>query len=493
MRTLEWLVVGIVVAMAWSWLRGRRAGLWLGVAGVALAAVSVVVEGQRPAMWPAYLVVLVALVRGLRAPADASAPAGRWRTVGRVAWVAAVLVAAAGLPYLWPVMRLPAPTGPHPVGSTWLVVRDTTRAERFSRQPGARREFPVRVWYPAPAGATGPMAPYAEAREMTFGGFIPQLFMEHARLIRTHSMLDVPVASGTWPVLIFSHGYTSYAAQNTVQMEELASRGYVVASIAHPGEASWAPFPDGRGIPYDPAPMQAMQQEVERKRKPGADPVKMMDSVLVELAVADPVARRANFRAFVRQTPEPLRTESVTQWSLDTKALLDRLEGRHAMPGDSLFRGRLDLQHVGIFGMSYGGATAGEFCRLDPRCRAAINMDGTPFGGIVDDTLRVPLLIMASADNEPVHRPLLDLVQAPAFLLKVPGTNHVGLSDYSLQGPLLAWIGMTGRLDPARKEAIMTDFIIGFFETYLMGRSPERFNALAARYPDVGITRRNVP
>lgn len=493
MRTFEWLVGGTVIVMAWQWIRGRRAGRWVGLAGVLLACASVLVEGQRPAMWPAYLVVLAVLLNGLRAPEIVSAPAGRWRKVGRFGWVTAVVGAAAALPVLWPVMRLPAPTGPHPVGSTWIFVRDTSRVERFSTQPGAKREFPVRIWYPAPAGVKGPMAPYAEAREMTLGGFIPTLVMEHARLIRTHSMLDVPVAVGTWPVLIFSHGYTSYAAQNTVQMEELASRGYVVASITHPGEAAWAALPSGRGIPYDPAPMKAMQQEVERSQKPGFDPKRALDSTLVALAVPDPVARRASFRAMIHMTPEPLRSQSVTQWALDTKALLDRLEGQHAAPGDSLFRGRLDLRHLGVFGMSYGGATAGEFCRLDQRCRAAINIDGTPFGGIVDDTLRVPLLIMGSEDAHAMHAPLLDLVQAPAFLLKVPATSHIGLSDYSLQGPLLAWIGMTGRLDPARREAIMTDYVVGFFEKYLMGRSPELFDGLAARYPDVKVTARNLP
>ena len=493
MRVFEWLTVIVVAAMAWQWLRGRRAGLHLGLVGVVLAAVSVVFEGQRLVMWPAYLVVLVALLNGLRAPAAPPVAARWWRKIGRGAWVALVLVAAVALPILWPVIRLPAPTGPHPIGTAWLVVKDSTRLERFSAKPGATREFPVRLWYPAAAGAKGPMAPYAEGREMTLGGVLPSRLMDQARFTRTHSMLDVPMAEGKWPLLIFSHGYTGYVAQNTVQMEELASRGYVVASIGHPGEAAWAPFPDGRGIPYDPAPMEAMTREIERTRKPGADPQKEADRILRSLAVADPVARRANFRAFLMQVPEPLRSQSVTQWALDTKALLDRLEGQQASPADALFRGRLDLQRVGVFGMSYGGATAIEFCRLDRRCRVAINIDGTPWGGIIDDTLRVPLLVIGSDPTYPTHLPLLDLVQAPAFAIKVPATNHLGLSDFSLLGRPVAWIGMTGRLDPARRQSIMTDYVVGFFEKYLMGRSPEQFDGLAARYPDVEIAKRNVP
>lgn len=493
MRIFEWLTILAVAAMALQWLRGRRAGLQLGLVGIVLVAVSVAFEGQRLVMWPAYLVVLVALINGLRAPAAPRPPAGRLRLVGRGLWVVLVLIAAVALPILWPVMRLPAPTGPHPIGTAWLVVKDSTRLERFSTLPGAKREFPVRLWYPAAAGAKGPMAPYAEGREMTLGGLLPSLLMAQVRFTRTHSMLDVPMAAGKWPVLIFSHGYTGYAAQNTVQMEELASRGYVVASIAHSGEASWTPFPDGRGIPYDRAPMKKIAEEIEKSRKPGTDLQKENERFVASLGVADPVARRANFRAFLDRMPEPLKSQSVTQWSLDTKALLDRLEGPPADPGDALFQGRLDLQRIGVFGMSYGGATAIEFCRLDRRCRVAINIDGSPWGGIVDDTLRVPLLVIGSEPAYAMHLPLLDLVQAPVFVIRMPATNHLGLSDFSLLGPLLSWAGITGRLDPARRQSIMSDHVVGFFEKYLMGRSPEKFDGLPARYPDVQVSKRNVP
>lgn len=89
--------------------------------------------------------------------------------------------------------------------------------------------------------------------------------------------------------------------------------------------------------------------------------------------------------------------------------------------------------------------------------------------------------------------PLRDLVQAPAFLIKMPATNHLGLTDFSLLGPPAAWIGMTGRLDPARRESMISDYVVGFFETYLMGRSPALFDGLATRYPEVEITKRNVP
>ena len=493
MRPIEWLIAVVVAVIGWQWARGRRAGFALGVVGLLVVAASVVLEGQRAAMWPAYVVVILAFAAALRGPAAPAAPAGLVRGAGR--GIVALLVLAAGVafPALWPVIRLPVPSGPHPIGTAWLVVRDSTRHERFSAKLGAMREFPVKIWYPAAAGAQGKRAPYAEPEEMTALGLIPPLLARQVRLARTHSMLGVPVAEGSWPVVIFSHGYTGYAAQNTPQMEELASRGYVVASIAHSGEAAWAPFPGGRGIPLDTSISNMMQRQMAAARKTGGGAAKGLDSLAAALTVADPVARKANFRSYLAGTPEPLRSQSVMQWALDTKALVDVLGNMQAGSQPSPFQGKLDLQHLGVFGMSYGGATAGEFCRLDHRCRAAINIDGGQFGGLVDDSLRVPLLIIGSEQAYAFHVPVLDLVRAPAYLIKVPATTHIGLTDMSLQGPLFGWLGVTGRLDPARRESIMTDYVVGFFEKYLMGRSAALFDGLAAKYPEVTITKRNHP
>lgn len=44
------------------------------------------------------------------------------------------------------------------------------------------------------------------------------------------------------------------------------------------------------------------------------------------------------------------------------------------------FLGRLNLQRVGVFAHSLGGATALQFCHDDPRCKAGIDVDGLPLG-----------------------------------------------------------------------------------------------------------------
>ena len=492
MRPFEWVTALVLVVIAWHWLRGLRPGAWVAGAGGLAVLCSMVIERPRAVMLPAYLVVLIALVLSLR-PKVEPPRGGVFRVAGRGLLVLAVLLLGIALPWLWPVIKLPKPTGPHPIGTMWLVIRDTSRAERFSSDPSARREFPVQVWYPAAPGASGPRARYARPEEMSFLGMIPKFLAAQATLVRTHAMIDAAPAEGRAPVLIFSHGYTGYIAQNTPQVEELVSRGYVVASIGHTGEAAAVPFPDGRVVPIDSTVLAGMMKQLKEAQEGGADPVKMFDSISAELTVKDPALRQANFRKFLNNTPEPLRSESVREWAFDTKALLDELERIASGTVKSSLEGRLDLDRVGVFGMSYGGATAGEFCVQDPRCKAAINIDGGQYGRLIDDSLMVPLLIIGSSQASSAHVPVLDLTRRPAWLVTVPETNHIGLTDLSLQGSLLGWMGITGKLNPRRREAIMTDYTVGFFEKYLMNRNPDLFDGLAARYPDVKVESRNTP
>ena len=116
------------------------------------------------------------------------------------------------------------------------------------------REIVVRAWYPAegePGRSGDPYMTPTESRAFgdVIGAAAPGggLLYSHARLATTHGRREAPLAASEepFPVLAFSHGYTSFLAQNTPLMEELASHGYVVFSLAHTWDGS-AVFPDGR-------------------------------------------------------------------------------------------------------------------------------------------------------------------------------------------------------------------------------------------------------
>ena len=483
MRPLEWVVVVGAAMLLWGWAAGWRVGRLVSAGLGALLVGHLFLEGQRMMMWPVYLIIGVAGLVSLGGERPRRPPGGRWRALGRWTIALTLLTLFVPLPWLWPVMRLPKPAGPFSVGTSWLTVTDSTRRERFG-PAAAVRAFPVKVWYPAAPGTSGTLAPYSAAEEPTFGA-IPAAMFRQLALVKTHSLLSVPIAPdpARFPVIIFSHGYGGYPAQNTPQMEELASQGYVVLSIGHPGEAGAVSFPDGRLVMMDSALLAVLKQSASG---PGAS------KALAAMSRADSARtapdRRDAWRAIIAATPEPLRSLSLVEWAADTKALVDRLEQMNRDGAGALFAGRLDLERLGIAGMSYGGATAGEFCRVDRRCKAGFNLDGGQYGGLIDDSLTVPFFILASEQAYAVHRPVLDVLKGPAFLVRVPKTNHLGLTDMALMAPVLyRWSGVTGRLDPSRREAIMTRYLVGFFDSYLKGQHSPWLDGPPSSEPDLSF------
>lgn len=71
-----------------------------------------------------------------------------------------MLVATAGLMYIFPVFKLPAPTGEFKVGTQAFHFADTARKETFDSTGGQSRELMVQVWYPAEASTRGAYAPW---------------------------------------------------------------------------------------------------------------------------------------------------------------------------------------------------------------------------------------------------------------------------------------------------------------------------------------------
>lgn len=116
------------------------------------------------------------------------------------------------------------------------------------------------------------------------------------------------------------------------------------------------------------------------------------DSTMARVTRAtDDSARLQLLRAYIRGIPKT--NVVVARWVADTRLVLDNL--RRAGP-----LGRaIDPERIGVFGHSMGGVVAGEFCLRDARCRAGLNLDGSPQSGtMIDDrTTRKPFMMVYSA------------------------------------------------------------------------------------------------
>ena len=151
-----------------------------------------------------------------------------------------------------PILTLPAPDGPYVVGSTSLSLIDETRDNSFFDAPDEARELYVQIWYPGAIAAGQPTPRVRTLWEELYRGDrdLFTLFSSYLRGIKTHSYEDIPLsaAQALYPVIIFSHAMVSFAEQNTLLMEHLASHGYVVFGISHPYASMRVVSSDGRAI-----------------------------------------------------------------------------------------------------------------------------------------------------------------------------------------------------------------------------------------------------
>lgn len=268
-----------------------------------------------------------------------------------------------------PAIVLPAPTGPHQVGSAVLHLVDRDRSDPFV--PDRRRELMVTVTYPAGDVTGHPLAPYLSSEAAA--AFAPASGLPVATRdllgVRSNAHRGAPVVSApphSLPVLLYSPGMTVPRVLGTGTAEELASRGYVVVSIDHTHEAQVVEFPGGRLVAAAPSP-----EDPER------------DTPWLRLLLGARVA--------------------------DTEFVLDEL-GRLAAgenpdeESDALPAGlgaALDVSRVGMYGHSLGGFTAAEAMARDARIDAGVNLDGRlGFADGVGDSaaagLDQPFLLMSS-------------------------------------------------------------------------------------------------
>jgi len=107
---------------------------------------------------------------------------------------------------------------------------------------GAKRELLVRFWYPAWVNSGCQPAPYTDPAVWSY---FSELVRVALPAVHTNSCLDARILDGAYPVVVFTPGYTGTFTDYTFLFEDLASRGYVVASVDHTYEATAVAFPDG--------------------------------------------------------------------------------------------------------------------------------------------------------------------------------------------------------------------------------------------------------
>ena len=155
-------LVASIPLLLWPFLPVRDRRRWMAflLALPALfAALHLILEGPRWQMVPAYaligLLLLLAVLRLLRPSGERTGPKLWAIVLSGFGFLA--LAAAFTPPLLFPVFRLPRPSGPYQVGTVTYHWLDAERDETFTDDPADRRELMVQLWYPAERDRSAPL------------------------------------------------------------------------------------------------------------------------------------------------------------------------------------------------------------------------------------------------------------------------------------------------------------------------------------------------
>lgn len=417
--------------------------------------------------------------------------------------VIALLLLLSYLPiYLFPVPDLPPPSGPHPVGTISFELSDDRRRGVFLAKHDEARRLLVRAWYPAGKLDGLETRPYfTELGAKTTLSQLGRLFgapflFRYFKHSKSNSYTNAPILehADKLPVVMYSHGYTGSAGQNTVLMEELASHGYAVYSIQHTYDASDTVFPNGDVLVLDPALATPPEQSstisaVEKQAYMGRN---------FDQRYAGQVEARRESLA----NKERISTQSTQVWLDDRRFVLDSLQTGLVPEQAAKLVAASDFSRTGQMGMSFGGSTTGRLCMVDRRCAAAVNLDGGGYHSTpVGKNMPVPLLMLYSdfkyikryAGGEPDVEPrgfndfsyeLLELAgqRDDVYRLMVSEVMHVGFSDFTLflRNPLRALL--FGAIAPETMLPIQNTLVRGFFDTHLLGKEVAFPDAQLAKF-----------
>lgn len=377
------------------------------------------------------------IVRGVRAKRRH----GKWRAaVFGGGFLLAAVVFAVLLPHiLFPEYESPAVTGEYAVATAEYTWVDESRVETYT-DTGEKRRLTVKIWYPVEP--------------------------EHS-----------------CPLVVFSHGAFGVIDSNHSTCTELASHGYVVASIGHTYHAMFVTDTDGN---TDYVSMEFLKQvnagsseaddpESEKERYEYSR-VWMQVRTADENFVLDQILARAE------------AAENISAGESMSAAGIVSPAGEENLEPFAL----IDVEHIGLFGHSMGGATSVQIGRERDDIDAVIDLEGTMLGEYVDFADGTEVF-----NEEPYPVPVLDVnsaaVDAEARMLPGNGyvnfyvgehaedyhyaviddAGHLNFTDLPLISPILAKMLGVGDADAKACIEEVNALVLDFFDAYLK-EAPEK-------------------
>lgn len=339
----------------------------------------------------------------------------------------------------------PAKPGPYSVGVVTMVFVDDSRTDPATNGP---RTLLTDIWYPAADDAKnllknkysdfllnyaipGTKDAVNEAIGGSYGGGVFDV-EAYEKVFKNESYRNAEIRDGKFPLLVFSHGNGGTRAGYTFWYDHMASHGYIVVAPDHTGNSRFT-FVDGKIVP---------------------------------------------FNGDLRQYSGENRPKDVS-FLLDKMTELSNAEG-------SQFLGRIDLNAIGVAGMSFGGFTAIHTINTDTRIKAMAALapvwrERTNY--------KTPVLMMIGSEDKTIgtrgndnNRKYYDESKGPHYLVEIKDAGHFTFTNVFQLNPNFGdGIGEGERITkPGEKVTFLSEelshkitnsYSLAFFSRYLKGET----------------------
>lgn len=332
-------------------------------------------------------------------------------TLGYV--VRVLLIVLALLPaVLFPQYEQPKTTGDYSVQTAKYTWTDPDRKDAFS-ETGEVRSLTVEFWFPQDGAAT-------------------------------------------YPLVVFSHGAFGFSGSNYSTFAELASNGYVVASIGHTHHAFYTMSTDGK----------------------------------LTIADSDFIAKAGEINEAVGPESKEVVYNTTREWMTlrtdDIAFTIDTILTAAGSDGAELPLSLIDREKIGLMGHSLGGAASAQTGRERNDIDAVIVLDGTMLGEEVSLENNAVIL------NEiPYPVPLLNVYAEDHYTAAIEadgdaydnfyasrnalcsyetvflGAGHLNFTDLPLFSPALARMLGVGTIDERYCIETTNQVVLEFFDRFL--------------------------
>jgi dienelactone hydrolase len=344
-----------------------------------------------------------------------------------------------------------SPADKYNVTLTTGALIDYSRDDPYAPTP-TPRELMLSVFQPARCTSTISV-PYMPSKIADYQGpFLEETFNISVNLAPLFREALLPVCSGhnpniprrcspidDFPLLLFSPGYSIPRLYYNILASAIASEGFTVITIDHPGDANIMIYPDGREV-YN-------------------------NASILDSPTWDEYARAA-----------------------DASFVIDQLSNASAMAQLLPHRGQRPFptdRGVGMLGHSVGGASAIIAASRDSRIRAAINWDGTIFGsppasGLTQDqpvqAMSQPVLMMShQCFADPSWLATWPQLKGPKLMVHVANTTHYTFSDVpslfrEAEQGIEPFAELLGTMAPPRMVRILTVYTAAWMKGAFAGK-----------------------